>query len=81
MALLRAFSLFAVLALAACGGPEDEERARVDDPVMTEALEGQLMVDPDLSQQNARNMVAVPGGPIDPNTPAPDAAPARRAGR
>ena len=32
---------------------------------MAQALEGQLMVDPDLSQQNLRNQAVVPGGPVD----------------
>ncbi len=39
---------------------------------MAEALQGQLMVDPDLSQQNMRNLAIVPGGPIDPALPLSD---------
>ncbi len=34
------------------------------DPVMNAALESQLLVDPDLSQQNARNLAIVPPGPV-----------------
>jgi hypothetical protein len=41
---------------------------------MAEALEGQLMVDPDLSQHNMRNHAIVSGGPIDPALPLPDPA-------
>jgi hypothetical protein len=60
------------LTLAACGSaPVEQDRTPLD-PVMTEALEGQLMVDPDLSQQNMRNLAIVPGGPIDPALPLPD---------
>ena len=40
---------------------------------MTEAIEGQLLVDPDLSQQNMRNIAMVPGGAVDPAQPLPDA--------
>ena len=72
MVRLRALMLVCALMLAGCDAPDADKRARGDDPVMAEALESQLMVDPDLSQQNARNMVAVPGGPIDPNRPEPD---------
>ncbi|MCW1382592.1 hypothetical protein OLX02_07130 [Novosphingobium sp. KCTC 2891] len=58
--------------LAACSDPQAARRAPDRDPAMAEAIEGQLMVDPDLSQQNARNMAVVPGGPIDPSLPQPD---------
>ncbi|MEO0031920.1 MAG: hypothetical protein RIS94_1678 [Pseudomonadota bacterium] len=50
--------------LAACGVPERQARVD-DDPMMAEALEDQLMVDPDLSQQNYRNYAIVPPGPVD----------------
>lgn len=60
------------LALAACGPAPLEQDGAPLDPVMAEALEGQLMVDPDLNQQNMRNMAIVPGGPIDPALPLPD---------
>ena len=39
---------------------------------MAEALEGQLMVDPDLSQQNLRNYAVVAAAPADPALPLPD---------
>lgn len=65
-----------VAALAGCGGQaaheHGEEADGVHDPVMTAALEGQLMVDPDLSQANNRNLAVVPAGPADPALPLPD---------
>ncbi|MCX7284756.1 MAG: hypothetical protein NTX28_12065 [Novosphingobium sp.] len=63
------------LALAGCGGTQVEQDGAPLDPVMAEALQGQLMVDPDLSQQNLRNLAIVPGGPIDPALPLPAPAP------
>lgn len=60
------------LSLAACGSPQVEQDGAPLDPVMAEALQGQLMVDPDLSQQNMRNLAIVPGGPVDPALPLPD---------
>jgi hypothetical protein len=69
---MRAVCLALAFALSACGAsPVEQDRTPLD-PVMTEALEGQLMVDPDLSQQNMRNLAIVPGGPIDPALPLPD---------
>jgi hypothetical protein len=74
---LRPFVMAALLAaLAGCaaeaprtrGGEEGPEH----DPVMTEAIEGQLLVDPDLSQANNRNLAIVPAGPADPALPLPD---------
>lgn len=68
-----------MLALAAgCSDADTVAPKQAEDPVMTEAIEGQLLVDPDLSQQNMRNMVAVPGWPIDPARPLPDASEAAR---
>jgi hypothetical protein len=65
-----------VAALAGCAGeaPHEhgEEADGAHDPVMTAAIEGQLMVDPDLSQANNRNLAAVPAGPADPALPLPD---------
>lgn len=65
-----------VAALAGCGGQaareHGEEADGAHDPVMTAAIEGQLMVDPDLSQANNRNLAAVPAGPADPALPLPD---------
>lgn len=66
--------LVSCLALAACGEPPRERKAEPLDPVMTQALEGQIMVDTDLGQQNMRNLAVVPGGPIDPALPLPDPA-------
>lgn len=69
---MRSVALVMTLALAACGtAPVDQDKTPLD-PVMTEALEGQLMVDPDLSQHNMRNLAIIPGGPIDPALPLPD---------
>lgn len=70
---MRSIGLALTLALAACGSGAVEQDKVPLDPVMTEALDGQLMVDPDLSQQNLRNLAIVPGGPIDPALPLPDA--------
>lgn len=69
---MRSLRLVMTFALAACGTAPVEQDKTPLDPVMTEALEGQLMVDPDLSQQNMRNLAIVPGGPIDPALPLPD---------
>ncbi|MBF9150540.1 hypothetical protein [Novosphingobium jiangmenense] len=69
---MRSLGLILTLALAACGAAPVEQDKTPLDPVMAEALEGQLMVDPDLSQQNMRNLAIVPGGPIDPALPLPD---------
>lgn len=73
----RTFALAALLtALSGCAGEAQREHGGeadgVHDPVMTAALEGQLMVDPDLSQSNMRNLAAVPAGPVDPALPLPD---------
>lgn len=62
----RPIALALALTLAACGEPAERERAQVQDPAMTEAIEGQLMVDPDLTQQNMRNFAVVPGSPAEP---------------
>ena len=76
----RACALAALLtALAGCGTEAQREHGGeadgVHDPVMTAALEGQLMVDPDLSQANMRNFAVVPAGPVDPALPLPDPQP------
>lgn len=68
----RLLVLASCLALAACSEPPRERKAEPLDPVMTAALEGQLMVDTELGQQNMRNLAVVPGGPIDPALPLPD---------
>lgn len=74
MAPLHKLMSLLTLALADCGPASLEQDGAPLDPVMAEALEGQLMVDPDLSQQNMRNHAIVPGGPIDPALPLPDPA-------
>ncbi len=69
----RRLALLAVLSLSACA-PQPGEQGGDTDPAMTEAIEGQLMVDPDLTQQDMRNLAAIPAGPVDPALPLPDAA-------
>lgn len=67
---LRLFLILpALCSLAACGSAEQRVVDPQADPVMSEAIEGQLMVDPDLAQQNMRNMAVVPDGPVDPALP------------
>lgn len=77
MTMARALTLLAPwAALAACAGETSRERGGeadgMHDPVMTAAIEGQLMVDPDLSQANQRNLAVVPAGPADPALPLAD---------
>ncbi len=73
MPALRFFlPVFATALLAACGPAPLEQDGAPLDPVMAEALQGQLMVDPDLTQQDMRNRAIVPGGAIDPALPLPD---------
>ena len=71
-----AILLVLMAALAGCGGQaaheHGEEADGAHDPVMIAAIEGQLMVDPDLSQANNRNLAVVPAGPADPALPLPD---------
>ena len=57
-------------ALAGCGGARAPVAPVERDPAMIAALEEPLMTDPDLSQSNARNLVADPGGPTDGSLPA-----------
>ncbi|WP_298164931.1 hypothetical protein [Novosphingobium sp.] len=65
-----------IAALAACSADAPRTRGGEEgpahDPVMTAAIEGQLMVDPDLSQANSRNLAIIPAGPADPALPLPD---------
>lgn len=76
----RKMASLALLALVTgCADRAPDERRQNEDPVMTEAIEGQLLVDPDLSQKNMRNAAMVPAGPIDPVRPLPD--PTGRAGQ
>ena len=60
------------LLVGACSDNAPSVRRQAEDPVMTEAIEGQLLVDPDLTQKNMRNAVMMPGGPIDPVRPLPE---------
>jgi len=53
-----------ILTLCGCGSSAPPAPAMVQDPVMNAALESPLLVDPDLSQQNARNLAIVPPGPV-----------------
>lgn len=76
MQLRHALPLLLIAALAACSADAPRTRGGEEgpahDPVMSAALEGQLMVDPDLSQANNRNLAVVPAGPADPSLPLPD---------
>ena len=53
-----------LLGLCGCGSTAPPTPAVAEDPVMSIALESPLLVDPDLSQQNARNLAIVPPGPV-----------------
>jgi len=53
-----------LLALGGCHGGEASAPPAARDPVMTAALQAPLLVDPDLSQQNGRNLAIVPPGPV-----------------
>ncbi|MEW4468638.1 hypothetical protein AB1K62_12475 [Parasphingorhabdus sp. JC815] len=71
------------LTLAACGSKDnDAELAELDenltgDPAMREALEGPIMVDPDLTAQSNRNAIRGANGPVDGKVP-PDSGQAAR---
>ena len=56
--------LLGLLALAGCGAAAPPTQAMAHDPMMNAALESPMLVDPDLSQQNARNLAIVPPGPV-----------------
>lgn len=69
----RVFACLVIVAhVAGCADSAPTAKKRIEDPMMTEAIEGQLLVDPDLSQKNMRNAAMVPAGPIDPARPLPD---------
>lgn len=72
----RALPLILLAALAACSAEAPRTRGGEEgpahDPVMQAAIEGQLMVDPDLSQANNRNLAIVPAAPADSSLPLPD---------
>lgn len=74
MPILRPPVLMLLCLLGGCGADPVPTDTVPLDPVMAEALQGQLMVDPDLTQQNLRNMAVMPGGPVDPALPLPDPA-------
>jgi len=83
--LLQAAAVFILpLTLAACGSNKDNdaELAELDgnlttDPEMKEALEGSIMVDPNLTDQANRNAIRGANGPVDGKVP-PDGGPAVR---
>ena len=52
-----------VLALAACGDAPAEQQPAERDPALTGALSDQIMVDPDLAQQNKGGAALTGGGP------------------
>lgn len=60
----RWIPLATMLALAGCRAADPPAAPAVQDPVMSAALQAPLLVDPDLSQQNARNLAIVPPGPV-----------------
>ena len=53
-----------LLLLGGCGAETPSARDPAADPVMSAALQAPLLVDPDLSQYNARNLAIVPPGPM-----------------
>ncbi|WP_353229746.1 hypothetical protein [Novosphingobium sp.] len=65
---IRPFSVLAlvsiVAALAGCSDSTPPGSPAAHDPVMAAALQAPLLVDPDLSQQNGRNLAIVPPGPV-----------------
>lgn len=65
-------ALAACALLAGCSGNADPGPPIDRDPAMLAALAEPLMTDPDLSQSNARNLVAEPAGPSDRSLPALD---------
>ena len=75
--LLRATALAAALALAGCQGGSDEgnltgldNQVNEADPALTSALEDQIAVDPQLSQQSNKNAVRPPETPTQAQYPA-----------
>lgn len=78
----RALAFAALLALAACGGPAENNLADLDnelmgngvDPALTSALEDQILVDPDLVQQNQPHSARPAEAPVQAQYPGgPDA--------
>jgi hypothetical protein len=70
---LALLPLLAALAGCSDGAPSGQPAAH--DPVMAAALQAPLLVDPDLSQQNGRNLAIVPPGPVIAPQPLPSATP------
>jgi hypothetical protein len=56
--------LLLVITLGGCGAEAPPAQPAARDPVMTAALQAPLLVDPDLSQLNGRNLAIVPPGPV-----------------
>ena len=76
-------ALAAALALAGCGGAEDNAQnaaANDADPALTSALEDQILVDPTLAQQSNANAVRTPDAPPQAQYPAEAGAQAAAAG-
>jgi hypothetical protein len=68
--MMRPLILLVMVLPAGCGStPPPAPKPR--DRVMTAALQAPLLVDPDLSQQNARNLAIVPPGPVAAPEPLP----------
>jgi hypothetical protein len=66
---LRSALLLMVLLLGGCNAPAPAVQDAPRDSVMRAALQAPLLVDPDLSHQNARNLAIVPPGPMTPPHP------------
>ncbi len=71
----RSMPLLVALVLGGCGSDASPAHPAARDPVTTAALNQPLLVDPDLSQQNARNLAIVPPGPVTPPYPVASDAP------
>jgi len=67
--MFRHAALLVLLLPAGCGSGHHAEAPPPPDPVMAAALQQPLLVDPDLSQVNARNLAIVPPGPAIPPQP------------
>ncbi len=63
-----------VLMLGGCGAEPPAAKDPAADPVMSAALQAPLLVDPDLSQHNARNLVIAPPAPLTAPQPVPSQA-------
>jgi hypothetical protein len=72
--IVRAAFCLILLTVGGCGARAPAAPSTTRDPVMNAALQAPLLVDPDLSQQNARNLAIVPPGPMTPPHPVRSAA-------